>query len=48
MKTQQLLFKLSGVLPNGQEIKSQICTTHTVINIFVMGATVNSLERFWP
>ncbi len=46
MKCEQLMFKLSGRLPNGEEIKGQVCTTATVIKIFVLGATVNSLERY--
>lgn len=41
----QLMFKVSGRLPNGQEIKQQLCTTHTVFNLFIIGATVNQIER---
>ena len=41
----QLMFRVSGFLPNGQELKRQICTTHTVLNLFIMGANINQVER---
>jgi hypothetical protein len=43
----QLMFKLSGTLPNGEAIRNQICTTATVIRIYVLGAVVHQLERIW-
>jgi hypothetical protein len=45
MKDIQLMFIVSGFLPNGQEIKRQLCTTHTVLNLYVMGSVISQLER---
>lgn len=47
MVSTQLMFRLSGTLPNGEQIKKQICTTATVLRIFILGATVTELERVW-
>jgi len=41
----QLMFIVSGVLLNGQEIKRQLCTTHTLVNLYVMGASISQIER---
>ena len=45
MKDIQLLFKCSFKLGDA-ESKNQICTTHTVLNLFIAGAVFNKLERF--